>query len=208
MSDPARRYFPVSWEELHRDFRALSWRLAERGPWERIVAIARGGLVPAQIVAREARGPADRHHLRVVLRRAAPARAAHPQADRGHRRRLADRRRPGRHRQDRAARARDAARGAFRHGVRQAGGPPGGRYLHHRGQPGHLDSVSLGRSSPGSPSRSSRCATRKPRCLGCGPEVASHSPARPRQRAAPPAPGSAIASAGANCPAYTGPAML
>ena len=53
MSDPVRRYFPVSWEELHRDLRALSWRLAERGPWQGIVAIARGGLVPAQIVARE-----------------------------------------------------------------------------------------------------------------------------------------------------------
>ena len=53
MSDPVRRYFPVSWEELHRDSRALSWRLAERGPWQGIVAIARGGLVPAQIVARE-----------------------------------------------------------------------------------------------------------------------------------------------------------
>jgi xanthine phosphoribosyltransferase len=49
----ARRYFPVSWEEMHRDSRALSWRLAERGPFEGIVAIARGGLVPAQIVARE-----------------------------------------------------------------------------------------------------------------------------------------------------------
>ncbi len=48
-----RRYFPVSWEELHRDAKALSWRLAEKGPWERIVAITRGGLVPAQIVARE-----------------------------------------------------------------------------------------------------------------------------------------------------------
>jgi xanthine phosphoribosyltransferase len=53
VSDAVRRYFPVSWEELHRDSRALSWRLAERGPWQGIVAIARGGLVPAQIVARE-----------------------------------------------------------------------------------------------------------------------------------------------------------
>jgi xanthine phosphoribosyltransferase len=53
VSDTVRRYFPVSWEELHRDSRALSWRLAERGPWQGIVAIARGGLVPAQIVARE-----------------------------------------------------------------------------------------------------------------------------------------------------------
>ena len=53
MSEGVRRYFPVSWEEMHRDARALSWRLAERGPWQGIVAVARGGLVPAQIVARE-----------------------------------------------------------------------------------------------------------------------------------------------------------
>src|SRR5919106_1313103 len=53
VSEGVRRYFPVSWEEMHRDSRALSWRLADRGPWQGIVAIARGGLVPAQIVARE-----------------------------------------------------------------------------------------------------------------------------------------------------------
>ena len=53
MSEDARRLFPVSWEEMHRDARALSWRLADKGPWMGIVAIARGGLVPAQIVARE-----------------------------------------------------------------------------------------------------------------------------------------------------------
>lgn len=45
--------FPVSWEQLHRDAKALAWRLREAGPWERIVAITRGGLVPAAIVARE-----------------------------------------------------------------------------------------------------------------------------------------------------------
>ncbi|MFZ4761197.1 MAG: xanthine phosphoribosyltransferase [Alphaproteobacteria bacterium] len=45
--------FPVSWEELHRHARALAWRLLEKGPWEGIIAIARGGLVPAAIVARE-----------------------------------------------------------------------------------------------------------------------------------------------------------
>jgi xanthine phosphoribosyltransferase len=48
-----RRYFPVSWEEMHRDARALSWRLAAHAPFKGVVAIARGGLVPAQIVARE-----------------------------------------------------------------------------------------------------------------------------------------------------------
>lgn len=45
--------FPVTWDELHRDTRALAWRLAELGPFRAIVAIARGGLVPAAIVARE-----------------------------------------------------------------------------------------------------------------------------------------------------------
>jgi xanthine phosphoribosyltransferase len=45
--------FPVSWEELHRHSRALAWRLLELGPWQGIVAITRGGLVPAAVVARE-----------------------------------------------------------------------------------------------------------------------------------------------------------
>ena len=49
----ARRYFPVSWNELHRDAKALAWRLADRGPWSGIIAITRGGLVPAHIIARE-----------------------------------------------------------------------------------------------------------------------------------------------------------
>lgn len=47
------RDFPVSWEELHRNARALAWRLLELGPFEAIVAVTRGGLVPAAIVARE-----------------------------------------------------------------------------------------------------------------------------------------------------------
>ncbi len=45
--------FPVSWDQLHRDARALAWRLMERGPFTGVVAITRGGLVPAAIVARE-----------------------------------------------------------------------------------------------------------------------------------------------------------
>ena len=50
---PFARNFPVSWAELHRDARALAWRLVDAGPWAGIVAIARGGLIPATIVARE-----------------------------------------------------------------------------------------------------------------------------------------------------------
>jgi xanthine phosphoribosyltransferase len=50
--DPAK-IFPVSWDQFHRDSRALAWRLAGSGPFEAVVCITRGGLVPAAIVARE-----------------------------------------------------------------------------------------------------------------------------------------------------------
>ncbi|HEY1505291.1 MAG TPA: xanthine phosphoribosyltransferase [Stellaceae bacterium] len=50
---PAAKTFPVGWDELHRNARALAWRLLDLGPWQGIVAITRGGLVPAAIVARE-----------------------------------------------------------------------------------------------------------------------------------------------------------
>ena len=49
---PARAV-SLSWDELHRDARALAARLANQGPFDIIVGIARGGLVPAAIVARE-----------------------------------------------------------------------------------------------------------------------------------------------------------
>ena len=45
--------FPVSWEELHRTAKALAWRLIELRPFKGIIAISRGGLVPAAIIARE-----------------------------------------------------------------------------------------------------------------------------------------------------------
>ena len=47
------KMFPVSWDQFHRDARALAWRLNGAGPFEAIVAITRGGLVAAAIVARE-----------------------------------------------------------------------------------------------------------------------------------------------------------
>jgi xanthine phosphoribosyltransferase len=47
------KIFPVSWDQFHRDSRALAWRLYEAGPFAAVVAITRGGLVPAAIVARE-----------------------------------------------------------------------------------------------------------------------------------------------------------
>jgi xanthine phosphoribosyltransferase len=53
VAQPSQKPFPVSWDQFHRDARALAWRLVEAGPFAAIVCITRGGLVPAAIVARE-----------------------------------------------------------------------------------------------------------------------------------------------------------
>jgi len=50
---PQQKSFPVTWDQFHRDSRALAWRLTAEGPFSAMVAITRGGLVPAAIVARE-----------------------------------------------------------------------------------------------------------------------------------------------------------
>jgi len=49
----AKRNLPISWDEIHRDARALARRLAASSPFRGIVAVTRGGLVPAAIVARD-----------------------------------------------------------------------------------------------------------------------------------------------------------
>jgi xanthine phosphoribosyltransferase len=51
--ETAHKPFPVSWDQFHRDARALAWRLNGAGPFRALVAVTRGGLVPAAIVARE-----------------------------------------------------------------------------------------------------------------------------------------------------------
>jgi xanthine phosphoribosyltransferase len=53
MDEKWQKSFPVSWDQFHRDARALAWRLSAAGPFTAVVAITRGGLVPAAIVARE-----------------------------------------------------------------------------------------------------------------------------------------------------------
>ena len=53
MTQNSQKSFPVTWDQFHRDSRALAWRLQALGPFEALVAITRGGLVPAAIVARE-----------------------------------------------------------------------------------------------------------------------------------------------------------
>ena len=53
MDKSTPKSFPVSWEQFHRDARALAWRLNGAGPFDAIVAVTRGGMVPAAVVARE-----------------------------------------------------------------------------------------------------------------------------------------------------------
>ena len=54
---PHEKGFHISWDQIHRDSRALAWRLDGNGPdngsWRGIVAITRGGMAPAMIIARE-----------------------------------------------------------------------------------------------------------------------------------------------------------
>ena len=53
MDEKWQKSFPVSWDQFHRDARALAWRLSAAGPFRAVVAVTRGGLVPAAVVARE-----------------------------------------------------------------------------------------------------------------------------------------------------------
>ena len=54
---PHEKGFHISWDQIHRDSRALAWRLdgqdPENGSWRAVVAITRGGMAPAMIIARE-----------------------------------------------------------------------------------------------------------------------------------------------------------
>ena len=144
-----KRIFPVSWEQLHRDSKALAWRLLEHDYFKGIVAITRGGLVPAAIVARE---------LDIRLVDTVCVSSYDWQDHRGEVEILKTLRmdgdgwlidrRPGRHRQNGADRARYAAQGPFCHRLRQTRRPAPGGHFYHRGQPGHLDPVSLGRGVP------------------------------------------------------------
>ncbi len=54
---PHEKGFHISWDQIHRDSRALAWRLEKLAPdggeWKAVVAITRGGMAPAMIIARE-----------------------------------------------------------------------------------------------------------------------------------------------------------
>lgn len=70
----------IDWDEIHRDTRELARRLKPKGPFLGIVAVARGGLVPAAILARELElrhvdticiasyGDGNRHQMAVLKR--------------------------------------------------------------------------------------------------------------------------------------------
>ncbi|HPI97108.1 MAG TPA: xanthine phosphoribosyltransferase [Synergistales bacterium] len=57
-----RKTYRISWEQLHRDCKALAWRLVEMNKWEWIISIVRGGLIPAAIIAREL----EIHHVDTI----------------------------------------------------------------------------------------------------------------------------------------------
>ncbi len=50
----SEKKFVVTWDQYHRDARELAWKLRDlRIAWDAIVAVTRGGMIPAAIVARE-----------------------------------------------------------------------------------------------------------------------------------------------------------
>jgi xanthine phosphoribosyltransferase len=51
-ADRYHQHFTVSWDQLHRDVRTLCHRLIHRD-FQGIIAITRGGLIPAALIARE-----------------------------------------------------------------------------------------------------------------------------------------------------------
>ena len=49
----ATRYWSPTWDDIHRDSKALAASLGRAGRFETILAIARGGLIPAAILGYE-----------------------------------------------------------------------------------------------------------------------------------------------------------
>jgi len=52
-ADRYQKTYAISWDQLHRDSKVLAWRLLEHSFFNGIIAVTRGGLVPASIIARE-----------------------------------------------------------------------------------------------------------------------------------------------------------
>ncbi len=53
LADRYHKTYPVSWDQLHRDCKALAWKLADLKDFKGIIAITRGGMFPAAVIARE-----------------------------------------------------------------------------------------------------------------------------------------------------------
>jgi len=204
--DRAGKAFPVSWDQFHRDCRALTWRLNEVGPFHAVIAITRGGLVPAAIVARELGVrvidtvciASYDHTKQGELQVLKGISADHRGTRRRHRQGPVDRRRSGRYRKNRPPRARDDAGCTFRHRLRQAEGTAAGRHFYYRGVAGHLDLLSLGYRA-GLPAadprrrgvicgRPCKIASRHParssrlRSVACSPAIAASFTIRRRRR--------------------------
>ena len=47
------KFFHVSWDKIHQDAKGLAAKLKGRQEWQGLVAVTRGGLVPASILAQE-----------------------------------------------------------------------------------------------------------------------------------------------------------
>jgi len=52
---PSEKNYCISWEQFYRDTKVLTEALRPKGPWSKIVAITRGGLIPTAIIAKELR---------------------------------------------------------------------------------------------------------------------------------------------------------
>ena len=145
-----KRTFPVSWEQLHRDSRALAWRLLDRNDYFKgIVAITRGGLVPAAIIARELDirlvdtvcvtsydwqdHSGDVEVLKSLDIDGEGWLLIDDLVDTGKTAKIVRDMLPKAH---------------FATVYAKAARPTTGRHVCHRGQPGHLDSVSLGYGEP------------------------------------------------------------
>ena len=50
MTSPTKLF--LSWEEIEAHTKALSKKLKERGSWDKLVCITRGGLMPASLISR------------------------------------------------------------------------------------------------------------------------------------------------------------
>ncbi len=50
---PHEKGFHISWDQMHRDSRALAWRLEGQRNWKGVLAVTRGGMIPAMIISRE-----------------------------------------------------------------------------------------------------------------------------------------------------------